>query len=197
MSSRNAILSKLRLQARSSDLPAIPAGIKYADPVQQFAETLMAVGGRCVVVRDRAAAHAQLSAFDHYVNGAQRCSLVPGVGETNFDLAAVNDPHLLKGVDFAVLPGKLAVAENGAVWVDGEGVPHRVLYFLAQHLALVVLASQVVHNLHEAYARLPIGKSPFGTFVSGPSKTADIEQALVIGAHGARSLTVFLVEQES
>jgi L-lactate dehydrogenase complex protein LldG len=99
--------------------------------------------------------------------------------------------------DFVVLAGELAVAENGAVWVSGAGVSHRVLYFLSQHLALVVPASTVVHNMHEAYARLKIGQSPFGTFISGPSKTADIEQALVIGAHGARSLTVFLVEQDA
>jgi L-lactate dehydrogenase complex protein LldG len=197
MSSRNAILSKLRLQARPSDLPQIAAGINYVDPLAQFAESLKGVGGRCVVVPYHAAAHAELETLEPYANGAKRCSLVPGVGETNFDLAAVTDPHDLKDVDYVVLPGKLAVAENGAVWVDGEGIPHRVLYFLTQHLALVVPAASLVHNLHEAYARLPIGNSPFGTFVSGPSKTADIEQALVIGAHGARSLTVFLVEQES
>lgn len=192
--SRNAILSKLRLQARPSELPTIPAGINYDDPLAQFAESLKSVGGQCVPVIDRVAAHNELMAFEPYANAAKRCTLVPGVGETNFDLAAIDDPHQLQDVDYVVLPGKLAVAENGGVWVDGEAVPHRVLYFLTQHLALVVPAANLVHNLHEAYARLPIGKTPFGTFISGPSKTADIEQALVIGAHGARSLTVFLVE---
>jgi L-lactate dehydrogenase complex protein LldG len=88
------------------------------------------------------------------------------------------------------------VAENGAVWVNDVAITHRVLYFLPQHLALVVPAAKLVHNLHDAYAQLPIGQTPFGSFISGPSKTADIEQALVIGAHGARSLTVFLVEQD-
>lgn len=195
--SRNAILAKLRPHARPSELPTIPPGIQYDDPQQQFAETLTSVGGRCVFVRDHAAAHAELTAFEPYAGGARRCSLVPGIGESNFDLAAVNDPHQLHDIDYVVLPGKLAIAENGAVWVDGEAVPHRVLYFLTQHLALVVPAANIVHNLHEAYARLPIGKSPFGTFISGPSKTADIEQALVIGAHGARSLTVFLVENDA
>jgi L-lactate dehydrogenase complex protein LldG len=194
MSSRNAILSKLRLHARPSDLPAIPPGINYVDPLQQFAESLKSVGGRCVVVPDHAAAQDELATIEPYATAKKRCSLVPGVGETNFDLAAVDDPHQLKDVDYVVLPGKLAIAENGAIWVDGENVPHRVLYFLTQHLSLVVPASRLVHNMHEAYAQLPIGKTPFGTFVSGPSKTADIEQALVIGAHGARSLTVFLVE---
>lgn len=194
MSSRNAILSRLRLHARPSDLPAIGPGIRYDDPVRQFCETLAAVSGKCEVVPDRAAAHALLCGIDAYARGTKRASLVPGVGETNFDLAAVSDPHALNDVDFAVMPGQLAVAENGAVWVNDVAIPHRVLYFLPQHLALVVPHANVVHNLHEAYARVTVGNSPFGSWISGPSKTADIEQALVIGAHGARSLTVLLVQ---
>lgn len=195
MSSRNDILSKLRLHARPSDPPVIAPGIQYADPLQQFADTLASVGGKCVRVRDRAEADAQLSGIEAYASAAKRCSLVPGVGETNFDLAAISDPHDLHDVDYVVLPGELAVAENGAIWVSSEGVPHRVLYFLTQHLALAVPAANIVHNLHEAYGRLSVGTKPFGTFISGPSKTADIEQALVIGAHGARSLNVFVIDQ--
>lgn len=197
MSSRDAILTRLRPHARASELPAIPAGITYDDPIVQYGAALGAVSGTCHVVSDRAAAHAALGQVEAYASAAKRASLVTGVGETNFDLASVSDPHNLQDVDFAVMPGQLAVAENGAVWVNDIDVPHRVLYFLSQHLALVVPKANVVHNLHEAYARLPVGKTPFGTFISGPSKTADIEQALVIGAHGARSLTVFLVDHDA
>jgi L-lactate dehydrogenase complex protein LldG len=75
-----------------------------------------------------------------------------------------------------------------------------VLYFLSQHVVLVVPADRVVNNMHEAYDWIDLqaaGGSPFAearwaAFMSGPSKTADIEQALVIGAHGARSLHVYL-----
>lgn len=197
MSSRDSILMKLRPHARDSALPELPQAIQYADPIQQFRETLTAVSGTCLVVRDRAAAHAELCQIEAYATGSKRCSLVAGVGETNFDLAAVDDPHDLADVDFSVMPGQLAVAENGGVWVNDIDVAQRVLYFLPQHLALVVPAAKVVNNLHEAYAQLPVGKTPFGTFIAGPSKTADIEQALVVGAHGARSLTVFLVENDA
>jgi L-lactate dehydrogenase complex protein LldG len=169
--------------------------VQYSDPFQQFADVLAAVGGQCVVVPNAAAADAYLEGVAEYVSARKRCSLVPGVGTSSFDVGAVADPHELHDVDFAVLAGELAVAENGAVWVTDEGMTQRVLHFLPQHLALVVSGEQIVHNLHEAYERIAVGHTPFGAFVSGPSKTADIEQALVIGAHGARSLTVMLIEK--
>ena len=47
-------------------------------------------------------------------------------------------------------------------------------------------------------ARSPISAAPYGfaTFIAGPSKTADIEQSLVLGAHGPISLTVFLLDEQ-
>jgi L-lactate dehydrogenase complex protein LldG len=121
--------------------------------------------------------------------------VVPGLGDSTFDLNAIDDPHQLENVDFAVLRGHFAVAENGAIWVTDDTVRHRVLYFIPQRLAIVVPASQIVHNMHEAYARIRPQDNRFSASISGPSKTADIEQSLVIGAHGARALTVYLVEQ--
>lgn len=196
MPAREDILAAVRSHAaEGSELPDLAGfGIQYDDPLRQFCEVLAGVGGRGIPVADAAAAHTALNDIEPYSASKKRVSCVPGVGDTNFDLAAVTDPHELDDVDFAVLPGELAVAENGAVWVTGRGVPHRVLYFLPQHLALAVPSANLVHNLHEAYERIAVGEGPFGTFISGPSKTADIEQALVIGAHGARSLAVFLID---
>jgi len=194
--SRNDILSTVR--SRHWDGPALPdmdqEWVQYADPRKQFAETLAAVGGRCVFVASPAEAQADLERFEPYAAAAKTVSLVPGIGRTTFDLAVIDDPHQLEDVDFAVLPGHVAVAENAAVWVNEESVPHRVLYFLPQHTALVVTAAQLVHNLHEGAAKINLAEHPFGCWISGPSKTADIEQSLVIGAHGARSMTVYVVD---
>ena len=97
-------------------------------------------------------------------------------------------------LDFALVGAELGVAENGAVWVTGRERSQRAVCFIAEHLALVLPASLLVDDMHRAYERISFREPGYGTFIAGPSKTADIEQALVIGAHGARSLTVFLVD---
>jgi L-lactate dehydrogenase complex protein LldG len=93
-----------------------------------------------------------------------------------------------------VLRAALGVAENGACWIEGASMPFHALVVIPQHLVVVVDAAALVPDLHAAYARLELAKRPrWGLFLAGPSKTADIEQALVIGAHGARSSTTLLV----
>ncbi len=193
--SRAAILAAIRRQPLAAQpLPDLDqAWIRYDDPAVQFAEVLRSVGGRCLVVADVEHLRRELSDLPEYASARQICSQAPGVGASNVDLDAVDDPHLLETVDFAILPGEFGVAENGAVWVSDSAVRQRAIYFIAQHLALVVPASAVVNNLQEAYERLSFPQPGFGVFISGPSKTADIEQSLVIGAHGPRSLTVFLL----
>ena len=176
---------------------------RYDDPRQQFIEVLRGVGGVGKVVAGRALLAAEIQKLVESIDAQRVCSVLPDVVPGNVNLSAVDDPHQLADVDLAILPGELAVAENAAVWVTGAQVPERVLYFLSQHVVLVVPAERVVNNMHEAYAWLrsdagdgvgPFDVAKWGTFMSGPSKTADIEQALVIGAHGARSLHVFLLE---
>ncbi|HEY5311760.1 MAG TPA: LUD domain-containing protein [Pirellulales bacterium] len=198
MSSKQTILGAIRRHqpalkiAGGEPAPAF-APTKYADPVAQFARVLAEVGGQCVNVADAAAANALLEQMPVWTAGRKRISLVPGIGDSTFDLAAVADPHELEDVDMAIAPGEFCVAENGAVWVTDRQVRQRAIYFIPQHLALVVPREQIVNNLHEAYQRLAFDSPGFGVFISGPSKTADIEQSLVIGAHGPRSLTVFLI----
>jgi L-lactate dehydrogenase complex protein LldG len=195
VATREELLTTLRRNApREVPLPDLSAlGARFADPPVRYVEALAAVGGTCLRVPDPAAADAALRGLEAWRAAKRTVSLVPGVGEGNVDLAGLRAPRDLEGLDVAVLPGELAVAENGAVWVDASRLHHRAVFVITQHLVLVVNAEDVVHDMHQAYARLegwPVG---YGLFISGPSKTADIEQALVIGAQGARSCTVLLL----
>lgn len=108
------------------------------------------------------------------------------------DMLEKQKPHDFEKLDVLVLQGDFGVAENGAIWISDHGLPVRVLPFISKHLVLVLDKSELVADLHQAYARLEESMYGFGLFISGPSKTADIEQSLVMGAQGALSLSVFL-----
>ena len=194
--SREAILKAVRQsQKEPTPLPTLEQDwLRFDDPIEQFTTVLESVGGKCIRVQTCEEINTHLATFPQFESAAVRISTVDGAGSATLDLASITDPHDLEKVDFAVLSGHLAVAENGAVWVTDELLTHRVLHFIPQHLALVVPSSRIVHNMHEAYRQLSFDGRRFGTFISGPSKTADIEQSLVIGAHGPRSHIVFLVD---
>ena len=193
--SREAILQSIRQHLpQSSPLPEVTGPwIRFADPIAQFASVLEMIGGKCLRVPSIEAINDQLRQLPQFASAKRSVSLVPEIKGTNVAMESISDPHQLEDIDFAVLPGEFAVAENAAVWITDSAVKHRVIYFLCQHLALVVSAGQFVHNLSEAYQRIEFPQARFGAFIAGPSKTADIEQSLVIGAHGPRSMTVFVV----
>jgi L-lactate dehydrogenase complex protein LldG len=194
--SRDAILNAIRSKTlEPTPLPTLEQDwIRFDDPIAQFGTVLESVGGKCVRCESLAAVQEALDNVAEFQTAVVRCSTVDGIGKPTLTMDDVDDPHALESVDFAVLRGQFAVAENGAVWVTDDSLRHRVPFFLSQHLALIVPSSEVVPNMHEAYQRLSFEDRRFGCFISGPSKTADIEQSLVIGAHGPRSHIVFLVD---
>lgn len=111
-----------------------------------------------------------------------------GVGAT---AKAMRD---LEPLEVTVLYADFAVAENGAVWHVPASPLERTAALLAEHLIVLVPASSLVATLHHAYERIALAETRFGWFLSGPSKTADIEQALVLGAHGPRTMQLVALE---
>lgn len=196
MPSRDQMLKAIRQNSPvESPIPDLAGPwIAYPDKAAQFASVLTMIGGRCVRVKSASDIQPDLDAYPEFSSSQQIVSLVSGV-QGNIDLANITDPHQLNEIDFAVLPGEFGVAENAAVWVHDQRVAHRVAYFICQHLALVIPTSSLIDNMHEAYEKVQFSGPSFGTFIAGPSKTADIEQSLVIGAHGPRSMTVYLVDE--
>ncbi len=169
--------------------------VSYPDPVAKFTEILTWVGGRVQQVDDMGEVSHHLHQLPHYQSAKWIASTVSAAVQGNFNLAQAEDPHSLAELDWSIIGGEFCVAENGAIWVAPQDVSQRAMVFIAQHLAIIVSRSQMVMHMHDAYRRLggvPGGPDRFGVFVSGPSKTADIEQSLVLGAHGCRTLEVFL-----
>jgi len=105
-----------------------------------------------------------------------------------------DDPHSLQDVELNVIKAHFGVAENSALWVTDDVLGQRVSPFISQYLAIIVHKKDILATMHQAYERIGNQEYGFGTFIAGPSKTADIEQSLVLGAHGARGLIVFLLD---
>jgi L-lactate dehydrogenase complex protein LldG len=203
-SSRSDILDSLRRnRPAAAELPIVAHDwTTFNDRRAKFIEVLELVGGHAIVARDAGDLREQISQLPQVASARKIVSLVSQAGLGNVDTSAIQSPHDLADIDVAILPAQFAVAENAAVWVTDQMVPLRVLFFLCQHLILVVPNEAIVDHMHAAYERIqkppsgdPAFQSPrFGAFISGPSKTADIEQSLIIGAHGPRSLVVCFLE---
>ncbi|KAA9331677.1 hypothetical protein F0P96_15710 [Hymenobacter busanensis] len=185
-SSRESILAAVR--ANRPPATALPPVADFGGEasVERFTEWLHFIGGQVVrLAPDQPLEDAVQQLFPKAVRIASNLlpATVPVNGQTTTEV--------LEAVDLAVLQGELGVAENGAVWVPEANMLHRALPMITQHLALVLDHRHIVATMHHAYAAVQ-HTGAYGVFIAGPSKTADIEQSLVIGAHGARSLVVLL-----
>lgn len=194
--SRVSILEAIRrAQPALKPLPdpaALGVGGRMEGTRAQFVATLDFIGARVVCGGRLEEAGSWLR--ENLPPGARVASTVPGL-PGNVELGEVTDPHELEGVHTAVFPARLGVCENGAVWVEESDLGHRVLPMIAEQLFILIRASDLVADMHEAYRRIGEAGTGFGLFLAGPSKTADIEQCLVIGAHGARGATVFIWDE--
>jgi L-lactate dehydrogenase complex protein LldG len=190
MSSREKILSSIKSNKPALvDLPVISldAVIQFDDVVDQFKKTLESIGGRAIELSEPTQLK-DIIASDL----ATGKYIIDNVTQSSNDHLASQPAAALASVERAYLKGTLAVAENAAVWLPESQMINRLLPFISEHLALVVEKKNIVATMHHAYQKINTASEGFGVFLAGPSKTADIEQSLVIGAHGARSLLVYL-----
>ena len=166
-------------------------GIKFEDKYSKFSTMIETVGGKALFIKKE---ELDETIKELYKDEKQIVSNVEDCSLGNFNSNNEEDAHDLKNVDLAIVKGEFAVAENGAVWIKNKENRHRSLYFIVQNIVIVVDKNSIVNNMHEAYELISFDEPSYGVFVSGPSKTADIEQSLVIGAHGPKSGYVIFVE---
>lgn len=196
MSSREDILAALRQNTRETyDKPDLSQlkPITYADPVAEFIKkTTTTAGARLIEMKDGDELYNIVR--EAYPEAKVIASNLPGVqAQLNPDTATVEE---LEKADVGVIRGEIGVAENACIWIP-QTMKERAVCFASEQLVIVIRRDAIVNNMHEAYARIAASQEyfkeyKFGTFISGPSKTADIEGALVYGAQAARGVTVVL-----
>lgn len=188
---KQQILSKIRgSRWQSFDMPSFDAltPVAYDDKVQKFMETLEAVGGHAVLSEEGTDIDALVRSI--YPEAVTVASSLPYIN-ADMNPDEIAEASALNGTDLGVVEGVLAVAENGCVWVP-QTMKERAVLFISERLIIIVDGNDIVNNMHEAYSRIQMPDYGYGCFISGPSKTADIAQALVMGAQAARDVTVII-----
>ena len=192
MSSRETILANIRRNTGARqvmpDLSAIET-IVYPDKLKTFAEVLAAAGGKAVELQPGEEVNAVIRR--EFPDAKRIASNLPEITCATFNPDEVEDPRMLNGTDLAVITGEFGVAENAAVWIP-RMVRHKGLYFISNALVILLDKTKLVNTMNEAYRWTAQADYNYGVFMSGPSKTADIEQALVFGAHGPIQVMVLL-----
>jgi L-lactate dehydrogenase complex protein LldG len=194
MNSREQILEAvLKNQPQATLLPDVSVFKgDTKDVVQTYIDVFKTIGGSAYLVDDMAAIKTMLS--DSYDLTKRIATTLPELNDVAELISATIEAHEYENVELAIIKAHFAVAENGAVWLTEEVMGQRIVPYICQHLAVIVSSDAIVPTLHEAYEIIGIGDYGFGGFIGGPSKTADIEQALVLGAHGPLTMTVFILK---
>ncbi|WP_026260379.1 LutC/YkgG family protein [Segetibacter koreensis] len=194
MSSREKILEAvLKNQPQTTVLPDISMfkGDKN-DIIQRYVDVFKTIGGSAFIVDNLDSVKDLIN--EHFDVTKRIVTTLPELSDSAELISATVDPHTYEDVELAVIRAPFSVAENGAVWLTDEYMGQRIIPYICQHLAIIITAESIVPTLHEAYEKIGLGSYGFGGFIGGPSKTADIEQALVLGAHGPLSMTVFILK---
>lgn len=163
--------------------------LAYEHPLEQFEKILQVAGASSVRLEAGQDVNEVIRSL--YPEARSIASNLPGITCATVNPDLLEDPRELDGTDVAVIRGEFGVLENGMVWVKQQ-TRYKAVFFISEALVILLDRRRLVNNMHEAYAQPGFDDFGYGCFIAGPSKTADIEQALVIGAHGARAGTVIL-----
>lgn len=191
MSSKEDILARLRKHAiepvKRPEMTFEP--LAYEHPLEQFEKILQVAGASSVRLEAGQDVNEVIRSL--YPEARSIASNLPGITCATVNPDLLEDPRELDGTDVAVIRGEFGVLENGMVWVKQQ-TRYKAVFFISEALVILLDRRRLVNNMHKAYAQPGFDDFGYGCFIAGPSKTADIEQALVIGAHGARAVTVIL-----
>ena len=195
MSSKEDILKKYRANVREKfDMPDLSdiKAITYPDPLLQFMNMTKSVGGNAIEVEKGRDINALIREL--YPDAKEIASNLPEITIATRNPDEVGRARDLNGTDVGVIRGSFGVAENACVWIPQQ-MKEKAVCFISENLVILLDKKQIVNNMHEAYRRIEFNDYGYGTFISGPSKTADIAQVLVMGAQAARSATILLLPE--
>ena len=197
MSNKDDILKKYRANViEKYDMPDLSdiKAITYPNPLVQFVKMTEMVGGQVIEVDPGRDVNVLIREL--FPEAKEIASNLPEITIATRNPDTVGRARDLNGTDVGIIRGKFGVAENACIWIP-QTMKEKAVCFISENLIILLPKSQIVNNMHEAYKRIEFDKEydGYGTFISGPSKTADIAQVLVMGAQAARSATILLLPE--
>ncbi len=219
---REAILGSIRSHLAASaphdnhELPVNPENpvILSKTPLdislaELFKRNVESVIGHCLIVQDEtgiARALTQIISDLQKTNlRAQRIAIsdTPSIEKIMYEtdleieeLAIAPNAHDIFSFDVGITTAQGAIAETGTLVLDSANERHRLVSLVPPVHIAILDASRICETLSEALTLLRRDKeiSPAVTFITGPSRTADIELTLAIGVHGPQELYVIINE---
>jgi len=197
MANKDDILKKYRANVREKfDMPDLSdiKAITYPNPLVQFAKMSEMVGGQVIEVDPGRDINVLIREL--FPDAKEIASNLPEITIATRNPDTVGRARDLNGTDVGIIRGAFGVAENACIWIP-QTMKEKAVMFISEHLVILLPKSQIVNNMHEAYRRIRFDEEydGYGVFISGPSKTADIAQVLVMGAQAARSATILLMPE--
>jgi L-lactate dehydrogenase complex protein LldG len=197
MSSKEDILKTYRANVRQKfDMPDLSdiSAVTYPNPLAQFVKMSEVVGGKVIEVAPGKDIDGLIREL--FPDAKEIASNLPEISIATRNPDTIDSAQALNGTDVGIIRGKFGVAENGCIWIP-QTMKEKAVCFISENLIILLPKSQIVNNMHEAYKRIEFDETydGYGTFISGPSKTADIAQVLVMGTQAARSVTILLMPE--
>lgn len=197
MSNKEDILKRYRANVREKfDMPDLSdiKAITYPEPLVQFVKMSEMVGGQVIEVDPGRDVNVLIREL--FPDAKEIASNLPEITIATRNPDDVGRARDLNGTDVGIIRGEFGVAENACIWIP-QTMKEKAVMFISENLVILLPKSQIVNNMHEAYRRIQFNDTydGYGIFISGPSKTADIAQVLVMGAQAARSATILLMPE--
>lgn len=216
---RNAMLSAIRKHlaasapfdalhkeshAKHEDVKPTPAHTQSASLIEDFRQTLESVKGQCIVVQDEAEAAEAIRGIIEKtstkriaVSDSMFVKSVLKHLKTNAAIFEETDKSALFGYDMGITAAQWAVAETGTLVIDSNQERNRLSSLVPPIHIAVIKAEDIHETLGDILKSISEQKHELSraiTFITGPSRTSDIELTLAIGVHGPAELYVIICQ---
>ena len=193
------------------DLPTIaeqrsvlpPVGISVEDQLTLFARNASELKATFTLVQNQTELATELNALalkENWQRTATHSGELAQASAQSLNLPTIvtdagYDKHELEKCDAGISECDALIAQTGSVLVTSRSAGGRALSCLPPHHVVIARREQLVSDLPAAIALVKekyAGNFPsMISFITGPSRTGDIERILVLGAHGPKRLTIF------